>query len=456
MASGFFGFPRRVAKRLALLLPPLARFVTERNSRVAERNSLVAERDSLVAERDRVTTECIALRGGNRALWEQARNAGLELEDMRMRFERLKDESRRLHTEQAFFPLKTSSCIVPASMPASKIAERLAANYVCQVQSAFEPTKSRKLRLLAEKKMTSSRGNPYAVVFSDVVDAANGTLEIDVSVILHVLSSPCFDIARQYFQKKCGTTDAVIILPNLLVRRFDPAQAAAVLDETKIPYHQDAFGFPVGFEVLNVWTLLSPDECGSTSPGLEFILDRFGKFIDKEGNPTSQTYQFLETSHAAIDEYLQVYDPWRPSVALGDALIFTELALHRTYLNSTQKAARCSAEVRLIGRSQQVIDHLTNFPEPHYTIIGDVLSGPWRIRSDSSGRIDVLEVSQWEIVRDSRAATAELDCKPHWRCRASGTVRSKSQNLHVDQQSVAKQRNVRIHAAVRPLHRTGR
>jgi hypothetical protein len=132
-----------------------------------------------------------------------------------------------------------------------------------------------------------------------------------------------------------------------------------------------------------------------TSPGL--ILDRFGQFIEKETNPTSPQYHFLETSHARLEELLAAYDPWRPSIKLGDVLIFTELAMHRTYLHAAQSGTRYSAEVRLVGRSRPVIEDMAQPGHPHYLVSRDVLRGPSRVRQNGDGTIEVLQEGSWPI-----------------------------------------------------------
>jgi hypothetical protein len=186
-----------------------------------------------------------------------------------------------------------------------------------------------------------------------------------------------------------------MVLPilNLLVRKYDPT--FGFIDDVKVPWHQDTFGFPAGFAALNCWTMMSPDQCGVTAPGLEFILDRFGGFVEKESAPTSKTYHFLETSHARLQGLLAAYDPWRPSIRLGDVLIFTELAMHRTYLHSGQSGTRYSAEVRLVGRTREVIQDVAQLNHPHYVVSGDMLRGPSRVRKLEDSTIKVLQQASW-------------------------------------------------------------
>jgi hypothetical protein len=346
-----------VSRSAARLIPPLGALVAHRNALRAENSRLTAENHQLTAENHQLVS--------------------------------------RLTAQAKFHPVRPSECEASCAEAPEKIAERLERNYACLVRGAFPADRVASIRALAEEKMERHLGGNHVLIFSR--PAPDGAVDVDVSVLLHVLRSPCLAVAKAYFAKNIGTTDIVLPLLNLVVRKYDPTYSA--VDEVKIPWHQDAFGFPPGFFALNCWTLMGPDECGMTSPGLEFILDRFGGFVEKENNPTSLQYHFLETSHARLAEMLAVYDPWRPSIRLGDVMIFTELAMHRTYLHAAQSGTRYSAEVRLVGRSREVIQDMARPNHPHYLVSGDTLHGPARVRqmSDGDGNVKVLREDSWAI-----------------------------------------------------------
>src|SRR5262249_16173132 len=126
------------------------------------------------------------------------------------------------------------------------------------------------------------------------------------------------------------------------------------------------------------------------------ILDRVGTIIEKERSPKSKTYHFLESSYKRMDAYLEAYDPWQPSIELGDCMIFSQLALHRTLLTPMQRLPRLSAEVRAIGRTQRIVDHFVELRQPYFDVIGNMLKGPRVIRNVASG-MEVLETGEWEI-----------------------------------------------------------
>jgi hypothetical protein len=144
------------------------------------------------------------------------------------------------------------------------------------------------------------------------------------------------------------------VLPylNLVARHFDPRR----IDRgTLVPFHQDYFGFPVGWRVLNCWTLLYPEECGESSPGLDFIPRAFKSNIPLDSDPQSEHYKFLETSRKYLDRLGRRSELLTPSLNLGDVLIFSELALHRTSMRAGATKPRVSAEVRLVAATADVL-----------------------------------------------------------------------------------------------------
>jgi hypothetical protein len=237
------------------------------------------------------------------------------------------------------------------------------------LRQALPADRSQALRATAERRMQWNPGGIYAEVMSE----PDGL--IDMSVLLHVLESPILDIARAYFQLKCGTSDIIITSVGLMLRKMVPHES---VEATSIPWHQDAVGLAPEFVAINCWTLLSPDECGLTSPGLDLIPDAIPAFIGVEAAPASVSYGFLESPHDAIRRYTQAYDPWRPSIRLGDVLIFDSLAIHRTGLAPEQTQPRISLECRLVGRTQAALDIIAAHPgpTPYYHLQGDQLTGP--------------------------------------------------------------------------------
>jgi hypothetical protein len=271
----------------------------------------------------------------------------------------------------AFLPFDPETSIVPASEQARATAALLQ-NRICQVKSAITPAHRDVIRQNAERKMASVWGGNLLALLGERIQ--DDVYRVDPSIFLALFASPCLSIALQYFQERCGVSEAVMIPMNLLARRFKPGFEGN--DEITIPFHQDAFGVPVDWVVINNWVLMAPHECGKTSPGLEFVPDRFQQFIALEKNPTTRNYAFLETSHGMIEHYLAAYTPWRPSMELGDVIMFDGLALHRTYLHPMQTETRHSAEIRLVAKTPSVEKYLADNPVDHYSVGAHEMRGP--------------------------------------------------------------------------------
>jgi hypothetical protein len=326
---------RHNLKRALSLLSPARRLF-------AERDRLRQEVDTLRTERDAARSECDTLRAQRNQFVAQ-------------------------HVTP-FCPVAPSACIHSDNARPSLVAGHLARHRMALLRRALPADRSQALRPKAERRMLWNPGGIYAEVMSE----PDGV--IDMSVLLHVLDSPVLDVARTYFQLKCGTPDMIIPSVGLMLRKMVPHESVEV---TSIPWHQDAFGYPPEFVSINCWTLLSPNECGLTSPGLDLIPDAIPAFIGLEATPAPVLYGFLESPHDAIRHYTRAYDPWRPSIGLGDVLIFDSLAIHRTGLAPEQTETRISLECRLVGRTQAALDHIATHPglAPNYHLQGDQLTG---------------------------------------------------------------------------------
>src|SRR5262249_50189440 len=161
----------------------------------------------------------------------------------------------------------------------------LARNRMALLRQALPVDRSQALRANAERRMLHNPGGIYAEVMSE----PDGL--IDMAALMHVLDSPVLDVARAYFQQKCGTSDLIITPVGLMLRKMAPHEN---VDVTSLPWHQDAFGYPPVFVAINCWTMLSPDECGLTAPGLDLIPDAVPAFMGIEATPASPSYGFLE------------------------------------------------------------------------------------------------------------------------------------------------------------------
>ena len=91
--------------------------------------------------------------------------------------------------------------------------------------------------------------------------------------------------------------------------------------------------------VLNMVTCwISLDPCGLDAPGLELITERLGSLV----SPRELQMEFLQTR----------FTPkrfWRPSLELGDALLFRGDILHRTHVVPEMTKDRTSIELRFFS-----------------------------------------------------------------------------------------------------------
>jgi hypothetical protein len=266
-------------------------------------------------------------------------------------------------------PISLPACERRADEDPEAIAAHIAASRMALVRNVLPAERHREARATAERQMPE-RNNCN---FADVMSRGHGP--IDMSVLLHVLDSPVLDVARAYFRRMCGTSDILIVTNGLMMRRMAAGECVPANSQ---PWHQDRIGLPADFVALNCWTLLSPDECGETAPGLDVIPDAIPDYLGMEAPPLAAELSYMKTLPSSIDQYVAAYAPWRPSVRLGDVLIFDMLTLHRTGWGPEQALARISLELRLVARTQAALAHIDSSPSGlrHYHLQGSELTGP--------------------------------------------------------------------------------
>jgi hypothetical protein len=267
---------------------------------------------------------------------------------------------------------------------------RLLREHVVHIADVLPAARRAAIRRLAEEKLANGVGENYAVIFSE---RHGDEYAIDPAVILHLLASPMMGILQRHFRRRCGTSEFILSLPQVVVRRFDPLNARH--GEITIPFHQDAAVLPGGFAMVNCWTLLSPEECGEEAPGIEFLRGGYDRVIERDAAPVSPDYGFLETDRRTIDAMLARGLSWRPSIRLGDVLAFDEMMLHRTSLAGTKP--RISAELRVFANTHLVKHHFARHPAPLYTFSGRSMTGPAVVRRSDKGEFTTVESRDWLI-----------------------------------------------------------
>jgi hypothetical protein len=106
-----------------------------------------------------------------------------------------------------------------------------------------------------------------------------------------------------------------------------------------VAWHQDGSFLDDGVRTMNVWVALS--RCGGDypAPGLEVLPRRMAGILPVDGKLSPHSISF-----DLIDELASETPIVRPEFAPGDALMFDERFVHRTYLNRFMTHDRCALE----------------------------------------------------------------------------------------------------------------
>jgi hypothetical protein len=113
--------------------------------------------------------------------------------------------------------------------------------------------------------------------------------------------------------------------------------------DTGSDWHQDGafLGTGPGFRTVNIWMSLS--DCGVDAPGLDVVPARLDSIV---GTGTDGAQFQWAVGPGAVDRVVESIGTtvFRPVFEAGDALIFDELFLHRTAIDSTMTKQRHAIE----------------------------------------------------------------------------------------------------------------
>jgi hypothetical protein len=119
-----------------------------------------------------------------------------------------------------------------------------------------------------------------------------------------------------------------------------------------VAWHQDGAFLSEGVRTVNVWIALSP--CGGDlpTPGLEIVPRRFDDVLPPDG-------ELIQTSVApeTVRELARDTPTVIPEFAAGDAILFDERLLHRTYRHKGMTDVRYALECWLFAPSHQSINY---------------------------------------------------------------------------------------------------
>jgi hypothetical protein len=120
-----------------------------------------------------------------------------------------------------------------------------------------------------------------------------------------------------------------------------------------IAWHQDGSFLDAGVRTMNVWLALS--RCGGDypSPALEVIPRRIPDILPVKGRPTPYAISF-----DLVDEIASGTPAIRPEFGPGDALMFDERFLHRTYVNRSMTEDRYALECWFFAPSHHSTGYL--------------------------------------------------------------------------------------------------
>jgi hypothetical protein len=166
-----------------------------------------------------------------------------------------------------------------------------------------------------------------------------------------LLSDPTFHRLMTQGFPETGFRKSVVTLcrrvaPGELIRGW----GRPTVFHIDLRYHQETLF------ALNFWTPLDPAGAAYRSPGIEIVdmgLRDVAKWLEftPRGNEISGVFN---TERFDFDRFVAIHGTdniSRPDLAPGDILVFSNFALHRTYIPPDAAHPRLSAEIRFVGES---------------------------------------------------------------------------------------------------------
>ena len=157
--------------------------------------------------------------------------------------------------------------------------------------------------------------------------------------------------AGSFYQQVCNAwfdDDQIVMAPERLASRsLQPPHSAL----TALPYHQDSYTQDRRVaRVLNCWIPLDPG-AGRTSPGIEVVRDPGRPGFERQhaaGAAPGEGYEAIAIDRARIvaeygDNFLA------PAFEVGDALVFSQDVIHRTYVEPQMTGPRLGFEFRVFS-----------------------------------------------------------------------------------------------------------
>ena len=251
---------------------------------------------------------------------------------------------------------------------AFEIADSLSRRHLVLVKNVLEMEKLATIRLHANdfvNRVAKFRDNnevPAEVIFS----ATNRSFPLEMITseplehegLLDLISnSAIVEIMATYFK----TAQIHLRSPNC--RFHDPDVTLSHL-----PWHQDGFNLPHELEAINCWLPLSEGTVGRDIAGLEFLSVVPDEILERELEPQTGNYGFLEPNTVKLSNIMKRAVPWQPKMLAGDVLLFDKHVMHRTHSKTDMVGRRISAELRFLGNDAAAQKSLTGDKLPYLEI----------------------------------------------------------------------------------------
>ncbi|GJM37615.1 MAG: hypothetical protein DHS20C19_09820 [Acidimicrobiales bacterium] len=116
-------------------------------------------------------------------------------------------------------------------------------------------------------------------------------------------------------------------------------------------WHQDGAFLGMASRALNIWTALTP--CGVDAPGIDVFALNFDHLV-RTGGPNIYDWSVSDETASRYDADRIV----RPVFEAGDALLFDQMTLHRTGVDSTMTKTRYAVEMWFFAPSTYPIEQI--------------------------------------------------------------------------------------------------
>ena len=162
------------------------------------------------------------------------------------------------------------------------------------------------------------------------VSDAGGLFAVDSPRTLYLYLEALRGVGFEEFLHEYFGERPALSAKKSTLRRTEPDAVAG--------WHQDGSFLGDKTRSLNIWTAFTP--CGVDAPGLDLFAERFDELVEMGGTDIFDWSVSDETAnHYGMDKVV------RPVFEPGDAILFDQLTLHRTAVDSAMDKRRYAIEM---------------------------------------------------------------------------------------------------------------